>query len=146
MLETLIKELNDLLARYETLNKQHEEMKTRRKEMWTDDLFEWLHLNEKMWALAVEGESLYNELKRKLDIIKWDRKIELKDEVNDDGKKKYTETTADAVIFKQFEDEDDALWKIRKVYKLILNVKQNIPEYVNIVKMDIKNLTPLQWF
>jgi hypothetical protein len=146
MLETLIKELNDLLARYETLNKQHEEMKTRRKEMWTDDLFEWLHLNEKMWALAVEGESLYNELKRKLDIIKWDRKIELKDEVNEDGKKKYTETTADAVIFKQFEDEDDALWKIRKVYKLILNVKQNIPEYVNIVKMDIKNLTPLQWF
>lgn len=146
MLETLIKELNDLLARYEILNKQHEEMKTRRKEMWTDDLFEWLHLNEKMWALAVEGESLYNELKRKLDIIKWDRKIELKDEVNDDGKKKYTETTADAVIFKQFEDEDDALWKIRKVYKLILNVKQNIPEYVNIVKMDIKNLTPLQWF
>jgi hypothetical protein len=145
MLETLIKELNDLLARYETLNKQHEEMKTRRKEMWTDDLFEWLHLNEKMWALAVEGESLYNELKRKLDIIKWDRKIELKDEVNEDGKKKYTETTADAVIFKQFEDEDDALWKIRKVYKLILNVKQNIPEYVNIVKMDIKNLTPLQW-
>lgn len=146
MLETLIKELNDLLARYETLNKQHEEMKTRRKEMWTDDLFEWLHLNEKMWALAVEGESLYNELKRKLDIIKWDRKIELKDEVNEDGKKKYTETTADAVIFKQFEDEDDALWKIRKVYKLILNVKQNIPEYVNIVKMDIKNLTPIQWF
>lgn len=146
MKEQLIEELNNLLAKSELLMNQHEEMKQRWKEMWTEDIFERTHLNEKIWALSIEWESLYNELKRKLDIQKWDRKIELKDELDDSWKKRYTESTADAVINAEYEEEDQALWGLKKTYKLLLNVKQNIPEYVNIVKMDIKNLTPINGF
>lgn len=146
MQEIIVSELNNILAKSWKLIEQHEKMKEWRKQMGTDELFERLHLNEKVWALSIEAESAYNELKRQLELIKWDRKIELKEEVDDNWKKKYTETTADAVIAREFDKEDKALWSIKKVFKQLYNIKTSIPEYVNIVKMDIKNLTPIQWF
>jgi hypothetical protein len=95
--------------------------------------------------MATSWKSMYMENYKALDVLKWQRRIDLKAELDENWKKKYTESTADAVINKEFEDEWKALNTLKTAYELLLNIANHIPEYINLVKLDMRTLNPLQW-
>ena len=64
--------------------------------------------------------------------------IELKLELDEQGKKKYTESTAEAVIRQEFFQQDLDLATLRTKTELLQNKTGVINEYINIVKMHLK--------
>lgn len=145
----MTEEINEEIARYiadsAILRDKHETMKKKWLDLSTYDLFERIRILEEVSNLVVTWKSLYMEDKRWLEAIKGNRRIELKSETTADGKKKHTESTADAVICNEFKEEDELLWKLKTSYELLWNIANTIPEYVNLVKMNMKALNPLQW-
>lgn len=145
MLEDLLKEIEQYNIDASEIADRHNKMKLSRFDIWLEELYEWLEISEEAWRQQIRWESLYKEYKQELERLKWDRRIELKAETDDNGKKKHTEATADAVIGREFKEEDDALNRLQESYKLIANIIKHIIEYINLVKMSMKLLTPLQW-
>jgi hypothetical protein len=145
MLEDIIKEIDQFIADSSDLCDRHNAIKNKWLWIWTYELFQRIEILETASNMAVSWKSLYTEDKQALEVIKWKRRIELKSEVDDKGKKKHTESTAEAVINEEFADEDKALLTLKTAYELLLNICKVIPEYVNVVKMDMKALNPLQW-
>ena len=64
--------------------------------------------------------------------------IELKAELDENWKKKYTESTAEAVIRQEFYQQDLDLSVLKTKIELLQNRTTVIGEYVNIVKMHLK--------
>ena len=64
--------------------------------------------------------------------------IELKSELDDNNKKKYTESTAEAVIRQEFFQQDLDLSVLKTKIELLQNRTAVINEYINIVKMHLK--------
>lgn len=145
MLEEIIKDINDFVNQSQELAESHEKFKEKGLACSIQDLFNWLELSETICNMATSGKSMYMENYKALDVLKWQRRIDLKAELDENWKKKYTESTADAVINKEFEDEWKALNTLKTAYELLLNIANHIPEYINLVKLDMRTLNPLQW-
>ena len=64
--------------------------------------------------------------------------IELKAELDENNKKKHTESTAEAVIRQEFYQQDLDLSVLKTKIELLQNRTAVINEYINIVKMHLK--------
>ena len=126
-------EIEQLIAR-------HESFKQKWLMLTNDDLFEWIKLQDEMIDLASKLESIYTEKKLRMDADKWKRHIELKLELDENGKKVHTDSTASSQIDNEYLDEDIEQ-SVRKIqYKLLNEKKDTITEYINIVKLNNKAL------
>lgn len=105
------------------------------------DMFSWIELKEKMKFKVIELKSQSIELKQKLDKEKALRILELKSEV-DDGGKKLTEKSIDSTVRLEFFDKDQELNALTKYRELLLECAENVLEYVNVVKLNLKNDLP----
>ena len=125
-------------TKIDTLLQRHEILKLKWLQLWEQDLFNWVMLWEEMADCITELRSSYQEQKQSNDKEKGQRMIELKLELDEQGKKKYTESTAEAVIRQEFFQQDLDLATLRTKTELLQNKTGVINEYINIVKMHLK--------
>ena len=64
--------------------------------------------------------------------------IELKSQLDDKGKKVFTESTAEATIAQLFFDKNKELATMKLQTELLLNKTTVLNEYINIVKLNFK--------
>ena len=123
----------------QTLLDKHEVFKLKwLQDLSLEDLFEWVKLKEDMTTQLTEMSSYYMENKLDLDKKKWERMIFLKWELDENGKKRYTDTTAQAIINDEFYKEDIDQLTLKASVDLLKGKVQNIIEYVNLVKYYMK--------
>lgn len=125
-------------TKIDTLLERHEILKLKWLQLWEQDLFNWVMLWEEMADCITELRSSYQEQKQANDTKKGQRMIELKAELDDNNKKKYTESTAEAVIRQEFYQQDLDLSVLKTKIELLQNRTAVINEYINIVKMHLK--------
>lgn len=117
----------------------HEKFKLKwLQDLTIEDLFEWVKLKEDMVTKLTEMSSYYMETKLELDKKKWEKMIFLKWELDENGKKKYTDTTAQAIINDEFYQDDINQLTLKATIDLLKGKVQNIIEYVNLVKYYMK--------
>lgn len=127
------------LFNVQTLLDKHEVFKLKwLQDLTLEDLFEWVKLKEDMTTQLTEMSSYYMENKLELDKKKWERMIFLKWELDENGKKRYTDTTAQAIINDEFYKEDIDQLTLKASVDLLKGKVQNIIEYVNLVKYYMK--------
>lgn len=127
------------LFNVQTLLDKHEVFKLKwLQDLTLEDLFEWVKLKEDMTTQLTEMSSYYMENKLELDKKKWERMIFLKWELDENGKKRYTDTTAQAIINDEFYNEDIDQLTLKASVDLLKGKVQNIIEYVNLVKYYMK--------
>lgn len=125
-------------TKIDALLERHEILKLKWLQLWEQDLFNWVMLWEEMADCITELRSSYQEQKQANDTKKGQRMIELKLELDEQGKKKYTESTAEAVIRQEFFQQDLDLSALKIKTELLQNKTGVINEYINIVKMHLK--------
>lgn len=125
-------------TKIDALLQRHEILKLKWLQLWEQDLFNWVMLWEEMADCITELRSSYQEQKQSNDTKKGQRMIELKLELDEQGKKKYTESTAEAVIRQEFFQQDLDLSALKIKTELLQNKTAVINEYINIVKMHLK--------
>ena len=125
-------------TKIDALLQRHEILKLKWLQLWEQDLFNWVMLWEEMADCITELRSTYQEQKQANDTKKGQRMIELKLELDERGKKKYTESTAEAVIRQEFFQQDLDLSALKIKTELLQNKTGVINEYINIVKMHLK--------
>ena len=81
--------------------------------------------------------SEYLETKLVNDRDKWLKMIELKTEVDELGKKIYTDTTASAVINQEFFQKDLDLIVLSNTANLLKSKSDSVVEYINLVKKKL---------
>lgn len=117
----------------------HEKFKLKwLQDLTIEDLFEWVKLKEDMVTKLTEMSSYYMETKLELDKKKWEKMIFLKWELDENGKKRYTDTTAQAIINDEFYQDDINQLTLKATIDLLKGKIQNIIEYVNLVKYYMK--------
>ena len=117
----------------------HEKFKLKwLQDLTIEDLFEWVKLKEDMVTRLTEMSSYYMETKLELDKKKWEKMIFLKWELDENGKKRYTDTTAQAIINDEFYQDDINQLTLKASIDLLKGKVQNIIEYVNLVKYYMK--------
>lgn len=117
----------------------HEKFKLKwLEDLELEDLFEWVKLKEDMITKLTEMSSYYMETKLELDKKKWEKMIFLKWELDENGKKRYTDTTAQAIINDEFYEDDINQLALKATIDLLKGKVQNIIEYVNLVKYYMK--------
>lgn len=117
----------------------HEKFKIKwLQDLTIEDLFEWVKLKEDMITKLTEMSSYYMETKLELDKKKWEKMIFLKWELDENGKKRYTDTTAQAIINDEFYQDDINQLTLKATIDLLKGKIQNIIEYVNLVKYYMK--------
>lgn len=117
----------------------HEKFKLKwLQDLTIEDLFEWVKLKEDMVTKLTEMSSYYMETKLELDKKKWEKMIFLKWELDENGKKRYTDTTAQAIINDEFYQDDINQLTLKATIDLLKGKVQNIIEYVNLVKYYMK--------
>lgn len=126
------------ITKIDALLERHEILKLKWLQLWEQDLFNWVMLWEEMSDCITELRSSYQEQKQANDTKKGQRMIELKLELDEQGKKKYTESTAEAVIRQEFFQQDLDLSALKIKTELLQNKTGVINEYINIVKMHLK--------
>lgn len=122
----------------EELFEQNEHFKQKWLQLSDDDLFTWLQLQDEMITKSSNMKAEYFELKLRLDVEKAKCMIAYKTMIDENWKKKYTDTTAEWEIKKQFLDDDIRLNEMKKTYELLYQKAWTITEYINIVKMNRK--------
>ena len=125
-------------TKIDSLLQRHEVLKLKGLQLGEQDLFDRVALWEEMADSITELRSQYQEQKQANEVEKGKRMIELKAELDENGKKKYTESTAEAVIRQEFYQQDLDLSVLKTKIELLQNRTTVISEYVNIVKMHIK--------
>lgn len=130
-METLIQDLID----------QHEAFKLKGLDISVADMFSWIELKEKMKVQAIELKSQAIETKAYLEKDKAIRTLELKAEV-DENWKKLTEKSIDSTLLLEFQDRTAELNALSKYRDLLLEYADNVLEYVNVVKLNVKNDLP----
>lgn len=121
-----------------SLIERHEIFKLKGLQLNESDLFAWIMLWEEMADGITELRSQYQETKQENDKQKGLRMIELKAELDEKGKKKYTESTAEAVVRQEFYQKDLELSALKTQSELLQNKTGVINEYINIVKMHLR--------
>lgn len=122
----------------QSLIDRHEILKLKGLQLGEQDLFDRVALREEIADCITELRSQYQEQKQQNEVEKGKRMIELKAELDDNGKKRYTESTAEAVIRQEFMEKDIALSVLKTQTELLQNKTWVINEYINIVKMHLK--------
>lgn len=122
----------------EWMIEQHEVYKLKWYAITEDDLWNWTVLQEKMEDKAIELRSLYMEEKNQCDTDKWIRLVELKTELDENWKKKYTDSTADWVIKQEFKQRETDISIHKLQSDLLLNKAQAVERYVNLIKLHMK--------
>ena len=117
---------------------EHEVYKLKWLQLNEDDLWNWTVLQEKMEDKAIELRSLYMEEKNQCDTDKWIRLVELKTELDENGKKKYTDSTADGVIKQEFKQRETDISIHKLQSDLLINKAQAVERYVNLIKLHMK--------
>ena len=118
----------------QSLLDKHEALKAKWLALNEQDLMDWIVLCDNMIDLYIEKKSEYQEERQKLKVEIGKKKIELKEAKNKDGKKKHTESTADAVIDELYY-EKNIEQDTRKLEIDLLQEKKNIiMEYINLGK------------
>ena len=130
-METLIQDLID----------QHEAFKLKGLDISVADMFSWIELKEKMKVQAIELKSQAIETKAQLEKDKAIRTLELKAET-DENWKKLTEKSIDSTLLLEFQDRTAELNALSKYRELLLEYADNVLEYVNVVKLNVKNDLP----
>lgn len=130
-METTIKDLID----------QHEAFKLKGLDLSVPDMFSWIELKEKMKFKVIELKSQAVETKAQIDKEKALRVLELKAEVDENGKK-LTEKSIDSTILIEFQDRTAELNALVKYRELLIECAENVLEYVNVVKLNLKNDLP----
>lgn len=125
-------------TKIDSLLQRHEVLKLKWLQLGEQDLFDRVALWEEMADSITELRSQYQEQKQQNELEKGKRMIELKAELDENWKKKYTESTAEAVIRQEFYQQDLDLSVLKTKIELLQNRTTVISEYVNIVKMHIK--------
>ena len=116
----------------------HEEYKRKWLQQNEEGLFNRIVLWEAMLDAITEYKSKYQEDKQQLEIEKGIRRIALKTEIDDKGKKIHTESTCDANINQEFYNKDQDLQATKLVVEQLENKTQVISEYINIVKLSFR--------
>jgi len=122
----------------EKMVEEHEVYKLKWLQLNEDDLWNWTVLQEKMEDKAIELRSLYMEEKNQCDTDKWIRLVELKSELDENGKKKYTDSTADGVIKQEFKQRETDISIHKLQSDLLINKAQAVERYVNLIKLHMK--------
>ena len=117
---------------------KHEAYKMKWMQLNEDDLFDWLALSEDMECKAIELMSLYEEEKAENDVLKWERMIELKSQLDGNWKKIHTDSTADAHIRKEFKQRDNEISISKLQAKELFAKSSKVEQYINIVKIHMK--------
>lgn len=125
-------------TKIDSLLQRHEVLKLKGLQLGEQDLFDRVALWEEMADSITELRSQYQEQKQQNEVEKGKRMIELKAELDENWKKKYTESTAEAVIRQEFYQQDLDLSVLKTKIELLQNRTTVIGEYVNIVKMHLK--------
>ena len=138
-------EVEDILKPYarndEVINQmiqKHEWFKKKWFQLTDSDLFDWLALSEDMECKAIELMSLYEEEKAENDVLKWERMIELKSQLDGNWKKIHTDSTADAHIRKEFKQRDNEISISKLQVKELFAKSSKVEQYINIVKIHMK--------
>ena len=119
----------------------HKGYKLRAMDLSLWDLFSWVELKEQMKIKSIELKSQYLEAKAQLEKDKALRTLELKAEV-DENWKKLTEKSIDSTLLLEFQDRVADLNALSKYRELLMEYADNIIEYVNIIKLNVKNDLP----
>ena len=101
-------------------------------QLTADDLFNRNNVLEQMLDLRTTKRSELLETKNQLENSKAIRKLELKDEKGEDGKKKHTVDSSDSVIMQEFQDQDMQQLKDKAMIEMIENKIAVIPEYLQL--------------
>ena len=104
-------------------------------------MFKWIELKETMKRRAIELKSEIIEAKQQLDKDKGVRFLLLKSQLDDDGKK-LTEKAIDSMLRVEFEKRDADYNALGKYRELLIECAENVLEYVNVVKLNLKNDLP----
>ena len=104
-------------------------------------MFKWIELKEQMKFRVIELKSQAIETKAQLEKDKALRVLELKADVDDNGKSP-TEKTIESKIKIEFQDRDSELNALSKYRELLIECAENVLEYVNVVKLNLKNDLP----
>ena len=123
------------------LIKQHEAFKLKGLDLSVADMFSWIELKEQMKFRAIELKSQAVESKAALEKDKALRTLELKAEVSEDGKK-LTEKSIDSTLRLEFWEREQELNALAKYRELLVECADNVLEYVNVVKLNVKNDLP----
>lgn len=123
--------INQMIIKHETYKK---------KWLWLteDDLFDWLALSEDMECKAIELMSLFEEEKAENDVLKWERLIELKSQLDWNWKKMHTDSTAEAHIKKEFKQRELEISISKEQAKQLFAKSSKVEQYINIVKIRMK--------
>lgn len=120
---------------------QHEAFKKKWLDLSVADMFSWIKLKETMKVRAIELKSQYVESKAQLEKDKAVRTLELKSETTEDWKK-LTEKSIDSTLLLEFQDRTAELNAMSKYRELLVEYADNVLEYVNVVKLNVKNDLP----
>ena len=132
----------DITKDVQKLIDQHEAFKKKWLELTVPDMFKWIELKEQMKFQVIELKSLAVETKAQLERDKAIRVLELKAMVDDNGKKVHTEKSIDSTLTLEFKDRMDDYNSLSKYRELLLECAENVLEYVNVVKLNLRNDLP----
>lgn len=120
---------------------QHEAFKLKWLDLQAPDMFKWIELKETMKVRAIELKSQIVETKQQLDKDKWVRFLLLKSQV-DENWKALTEKAIDSILRVEFEKREDEYNALGKYRELLVEYADNVIEYINVVKLQLKNDLP----
>lgn len=132
---------NDIQKIVQGLIDKHEAYKLKWMDLTVPDMFSWIELKESMKVQAIELKSQYIESKAQLEKDKAMRVLELKAEV-DENWKKLTEKSIDSTLLLEFQERTQELNALSKYRDLLIEYAENVLEYVNVVKLNLKNDLP----
>ena len=129
------------MKKFQEYKDQHEAFKLKWMDLEEEDMFKWIELKEAIRVLAIELKSEIMETKSQIDKDEKIRFLELKWQLDEDWKK-LTEKSIDSTIILEFKERRDELNAIIKYRELLLEFSENVIEYINVVKLNMKNELP----
>lgn len=123
--------IQEIIDKYESFKKKWLKLNEQ-------DMFDWLELQDMIQDQVIEFKSEYLEEKLEFDRDYWLRLIELKEIKDADWKKKYTDSTAKAVVDDEFFQRELDLITKKATYEMLMNKASNIVEYINVIKLSMK--------
>lgn len=122
----------------EQMVEEHEKYKLKWYKLNDEDIRNRTALQERMLDKSLELKSLYMEEKNQCDTDKGIRLLELKAILDENGKKKYTDSTADGVIKQEFKQRETDISIHKLQGELLFQKASAIERYVNLIKLYMK--------
>lgn len=122
----------------EQMVEEHEKYKLKWYKLNDEDIRNRTALQEKMLDKSLELKSLYMEEKNQCDTDKGIRLLELKAILDENWKKKYTDSTADWVIKQEFKQRETDISIHKLQGELLFQKASAIERYVNLIKLYMK--------